>query len=205
MTSAVPTALYTGAKPITMFGPDFPFPYDDYLNHPDGLGTIPPRHYCTEVAIIGGGLSGIVTAYELMKLGFKPVLYEAVQLGGRLRSVPFSDYPDTIAEMGAMRFPPSATALFHYIDKCGLTTRPFPNPLVPATPSTMIDLKGQPHYARTKEDLLPIYQEVDKAWHRTLRRRARFAKMQAAIRSRDVASIKAIWNKLIPRLDNETF
>jgi protoporphyrinogen oxidase len=38
----------------------------------------------SEVAVIGGGLSGIVAAYELMKLGLKPVVYEQGRLGGRL-------------------------------------------------------------------------------------------------------------------------
>src|ERR671923_2941233 len=107
MTSAVPATVHEDKvqeRPITMFGPDFPFPYDGYLSHAASLGSIPPAHYGTEVAIIGGGLSGIVTAYELMKMGFKPVIYEGDQLGGRMRSVSFEGYPDVIAEMGAMRF-----------------------------------------------------------------------------------------------------
>lgn len=67
--------------PITMLNPDFPFSYDHYLAHPDGLGSVPEELYGTEVAIIGAGLSGLVTAYELMKLGLKPVIYEADQIG----------------------------------------------------------------------------------------------------------------------------
>lgn len=94
--------------------------------------------------MIGGGLSGIVTAYELMKMGLKPVVYEADQIGGRLRTVGFDGCdPGLRAEMGAMRFPPSSTSLQHYIDLVGLETRPFPNPLSPATPSTVVDLKGR--------------------------------------------------------------
>ncbi len=30
-----------GKKPITIFGPDFPFAFDDWLEHPAGLGSIP--------------------------------------------------------------------------------------------------------------------------------------------------------------------
>jgi monoamine oxidase len=208
MTSAIPTTTHE-EKPqrrlITMFGPDFPFAYDGYLAHPAGLGSIPPTHYGTEVAIIGGGLSGIVTAYDLMKMGLKPVIYEADQLGGRMRSVSFEGYPDVIAEMGSMRFPPSSTALFHYIDKCGLKTKPFPNPLTTATSSTVIDLKGETLYACTPEDLPPIYREVSRAWHEALEHGARFSEMQTAIRERDVGRIKSIWNEFIPRLDNSTF
>jgi lysine 2-monooxygenase len=208
MASTVPAAVRkkgAAEEPVTMFGPDFPFPYDDYLTHPAGLGAIPPRHYGTEVAVIGGGLSGIVVAHELMKMGLKPVIYEADQLGGRLRSVGFEGYPDVVAEMGAMRFPPSSTSLFYYIDKCGLQTKPFPNPLTPATPSTVIDLKGESRYARTLEDLPQVYQDVSRGWHEALEHGAHFSEMQAAIRERDVERVKAIWNRLVPRLDDSTF
>lgn len=114
---------------VTMFVPDFPFAYDDWLRHPAGLGTVPRHRHGTPVAVIGGGMSGMTAAYELMRLGLRPVVYEAEQLGGRMRSVPFPEYPALQAEMGAMRFPLSATTLFHYIDALGLRTSPFPNPL----------------------------------------------------------------------------
>ena len=35
---------------------------------------------------MGAGISGLVAAYELMRLGLKPVVYESGHLGGRLRS-----------------------------------------------------------------------------------------------------------------------
>jgi hypothetical protein len=40
-------------RPITMFGPDFPFGYDDFLKHPAGLGSLPAHRHGAEVAIIG--------------------------------------------------------------------------------------------------------------------------------------------------------
>ncbi|SFW71895.1 flavin monoamine oxidase family protein [Amycolatopsis australiensis] len=209
MTSAVPTAIHhdePADRPITMFGPDFPFAYDDYLAHPAGLGAIPAAWHGTEVAVIGGGLSGIVTAYELMKLGLRPVVYEIAEIGGRLRTVRFPGCPDdVVAEMGAMRFPPASTALYHYIGKVGLETTPFPNPLAPATRSTVVDLKGESHYARTPEDLPPVFRDVAAAWDRTLAEHAAFAEMQTAIRDRDAKTIKRLWNELVPRLDNQTF
>jgi hypothetical protein len=27
--------------PVTIFGPDFPFPFDNWIAHPSGLGSIP--------------------------------------------------------------------------------------------------------------------------------------------------------------------
>src|SRR5215218_9031672 len=86
-------ALQHEATPITMLNPDFPFSYDHYLAHPDGLGIIPEELYGTEVAVVGAGVSGLVTAYELMKIGLRPVVYEADQIGGRLRTAAFPSAP----------------------------------------------------------------------------------------------------------------
>ncbi|MFC7340964.1 flavin monoamine oxidase family protein [Saccharopolyspora griseoalba] len=214
MTSAIPnpthhdsrTEARTDQSPVTMFGPDFPFAYDDFLHHPAGLGAVPPAHHGTEVAIIGGGLSGIIAAYELMKMGLRPVVYEADEIGGRLRTAELQSCPDeVVAEMGAMRFPPASTALFHYIDKVGLKTTPFPNPLAESTPSTVVDLKGESHYARTPDDLPAVFDEVSRAWDAALEHGARFSDLQQAIRARDAKRIKAIWNELVPQLDDQTF
>jgi tryptophan 2-monooxygenase len=133
-------------RSITTFGPDFPFAFDDWLRHPAGLGHLPPARLGTEVAIIGGGLAGVTAAYELMKLGCKPVIYEAGRLGGRLRSEAFEGDSGLIAELGGMRFPSSSVCFYHYLDLLGLRTRPFPNPLDPATPSTLLDLEGDQVY-----------------------------------------------------------
>ncbi|WP_225849589.1 NAD(P)/FAD-dependent oxidoreductase [Streptomyces sp. HPF1205] len=211
--TSVPTAVHDeqhaqaqAEPPVTMFGPDFPFAYDDFLAHPAGLGAVPPTEHGTEVAVIGGGLSGIVTAYELMRMGLRPVVYEADRIGGRLRTVGFDGCdPGLTAEMGAMRFPPSSTAFQHYVDLVGLTTRPFPNPLAPSTPSTVVDLKGETHYARTLEDLPEVYHQVMDAWNTCLEEGADFSRMQRALRERDVPVIREIWSALVERLDNQTF
>ena len=128
-----------------MFGPDFPYAYDDFLAHPAGLGQIPATEHGAEVAVIGGGLSGIVAAYELMKMGLKPVVYEADQIGGRLRTVGFPGCdPELTAEMGAMRFPPvarprsSTTSTWWAWRPSRSRTRSRRD-----TPSTVVDLKGE--------------------------------------------------------------
>jgi tryptophan 2-monooxygenase len=192
-------------RPITMFGPDFPFAYDDFLEHPAGLGSIPAEMHGKEVAIIGAGIAGIVAAYELMKLGLRPQIYEADRIGGRLRSEPFKDGDGAFAELGAMRFPPSSTSLFHYIHKAGLQTEPFPNPLTAAAHSTLIELGGQEYYARRNTDLPVIFQDVELAWQAALDEGAHFAALQAAILSRNPSAIKSVWNPLVTRLDEESF
>jgi monoamine oxidase len=205
MSDSLPSGSEAPQEGISFFGPDFPFGYDDHLKHPAGLGSIPAEGHGTEIAVIGAGIAGIVAAYELMRLGFKPVLYEADRIGGRLRSEPFRDGDGTIAELGAMRFPPSSKALFHYLDLVGLETRPFANPLSPAAPSTVIELGGERHYARSLTDLPPLFAEVAAAWSEALEEGGQFSAMQRAIRARDWSQIKALWNPLVPVLDEQSF
>lgn len=202
---ALNSTLRPATDCVTMLGPDFPFPYDDWLSHPDGLGRIPDEYRGVPVAVIGAGISGLVTAYELMRLGMRPVLYEAGPIGGRMRSPAFDGRPDATADLGAMRFPSSATAFNHYLELVGLETRPFPNPLSSASGSTVIHMGGERHYARCPEELPDIYQEVGAAWDKALQEKAEFFAMNDAIRRRDTAAIKAIWNPLVRDLDNESF
>jgi lysine 2-monooxygenase len=189
---------------VTIFGPDFPFPFDDWITHPAGLGSIPAERHGEEVAVIGAGISGLVAAYELMKLGVKPVVYEASQMGGRLRSQAFEGAEGVVAELGGMRFPISSTAFYHYVDLLGLQIQPFPNPLTEAAGSTVINLEGVTHYASALGDLPPLFAEVAGAWAQALEE-VRFTDIQDAIRARDVAALKSLWNDLVPRWDDRTF
>ena len=198
------TTLRSASAPITIFGPDFPFAYDDWLSHPQGLAQLPASAHGTEVAIVGAGMAGMTAAYELMKLGLKPVIYEASRMGGRLRSQPFEGGQGVVAELGGMRFPASSTAFFHYVKLLGLETKPFPNPLTPAAGSTVVDLEGQTHYARTLADLPPLFREVADAWAAALEELG-FGDLQQALRQRDVPRLKALWNALVPLWDDRTF
>ncbi len=109
-----------------------------------------------------------------------------------------------VAELGGMRFPVSSTAFYHYIDLLGLQTQPFPNPLTPASGSTVIDIEGRTHYAELPGNLPPLFGEVAEAWAQALES-VSFTRIQDAIRARDVATLKNLWNELVPRWDDRTF
>lgn len=190
---------------VTAFGPDFPFAFDDWVGHRVGLGHVPPERLGSEVAIVGAGIAGLVAGYELMRLGLRPVIYEAARIGGRLRSEPFRTAPDVIAELGGMRFPVSGTTLFHYFDLCEVETRPFPNPLTPAAPTTVIDLEGASHFAHDLDDLPVMFREVADAWNAALEEEAGLTAIKDAIRRRDAAEIARRWNDLVHRWDDRTF
>ncbi|MGO4910336.1 flavin monoamine oxidase family protein [Pseudorhodobacter sp. W20_MBD10_FR17] len=192
-------------KPVTVFGPDFPFAYDDWISHPSGLGTLPESALGAKVAIIGSGAAGVIAGYELMKLGLRPILFESGQFGGRLRSQPFEGVDGVIAELGGMRFPVSSTGFYHYVNLLGLESAPFPNPLTPAAGSTVIDLLGQTHYAKTLADLPPMFTEVAQAYTAALEEGANFSALKQALRDRDIPRIKEIWDPLVKAWDERTF
>ncbi|MDO5493546.1 MAG: NAD(P)/FAD-dependent oxidoreductase [Nesterenkonia sp.] len=194
-----------GEPPLTMLNPDFPFSYDHHLSHPAGLGSVPEAAHGTEVAVVGAGAAGLVAAYELMKMGLRPVVFEAGTIGGRLKSQAFDTNPEIIADLGGMRFPVSGRALYHYIDLLDIETREFPNPLTEATPSTVIDLNGETIYAETPDQLPGFYREVAAAWKDALRQDAELDAVQDAIRRRDVVGLKRLWDEMVRRLDDESF
>lgn len=193
-------------KPVTAFGPDFPFAFDDWLAHPAGLGEIPASRHGEEIGVVGAGMAGMVVAYELMKLGLKPVMYEAGRIGGRLRSQRFAGADEEIiAELGGMRFPDSSTAFWHYVNLLGLESRPFPNPLTEAAGSTVIDLESQKHYARTIEDLPQIFREVSDAWDTALKTSVPFDALQQAIAAKDAQRVRELWTPIVEKWDERTF
>jgi lysine 2-monooxygenase len=190
--------------PVTIFGPDFPFAYDDWLRHPAGLATLPEPAHGATVAVVGAGLAGMVAAYELMELGLRPVVYEAGRIGGRLRSHEFEGANGVIAELGGMRFPVSGTSFFHYANRLGLASAPFPNPLTEAAGTTVIDIAGQTFHGATLSELPPEFTEVARAWEEALEEIG-FTALQDAIRARDAQTLKRRWDELVPDWDGRTF
>ena len=109
---------------VTALIPDFPFEYGKFLDRSgrNALCTVANAHYGKQVLVVGAGVSGMVCAYELMRMGLHPVVLEASdRIGGRLYSKKLGNPGDgVICELGGMRFPVSAKALFHYFEKVGV-------------------------------------------------------------------------------------
>lgn len=115
--------------------------YVALVDRPGGLGVIPQNKLGGKIAIIGAGASGLCAAYELMKIGLQPVIYEAAKnsdgtprIGGRLYTYRFPGDPKAFAELGAMRIPATNKLIAYYMDCFGIDySRPFPDPLLVPT------------------------------------------------------------------------
>lgn len=136
--------------------PDFPFDYNAYLkgNGVNPLGSVDPDPSGTRfVAIIGAGVAGMIVAYEAMRMGLVPIIFEANdRLGGRFFSKRFEEENNSdkmpIAELGAMRFSQYSKSLVHYFEKVGMwsNTAPFPNPGTGWVPGNLVDYRGEQNY-----------------------------------------------------------
>jgi monoamine oxidase len=91
------------------------------------------------VIIIGGGIAGLVAAFELRRQGHEPLVLEAQhRVGGRVRTI--RDFaPGLYAEAGAMRIPRVHDLTLAYCDLFGLELRPF----VMGNPKTLVHINGQ--------------------------------------------------------------
>ncbi|MHC8373506.1 NAD(P)/FAD-dependent oxidoreductase [Pseudomonas sp. MDT1-85] len=155
------------------------FPYVDLLydygqflrNAKDAIGYLPPEAANKHIGIVGAGLSGLVAAYELLRAGAQRItLFEAAEehLGGRLLTQRFDDdHPQFIAEMGAMRFPPSEVGLFHYLNRFGIeTTEAFPDPGVV---DTEIHYRGEAYHWAAMQPPPAIFSTVHRGWNAFLK------------------------------------
>jgi monoamine oxidase len=95
----------------------------------------PPLH----VIVVGAGLAGLCSAYELEKRGHRVTILEAdrTHIGGRTRTLRFGD--GLYGEAGAMRIPTNHDLTRRYVGEFGLTLRDF----VLSNPKAYYFLRGR--------------------------------------------------------------
>ncbi|MFD5465877.1 flavin monoamine oxidase family protein [Kitasatospora sp. NPDC127059] len=104
------------------------------------------------IAVVGAGVAGLVSAYELQRRGFDVVVYEqANRPGGRVRTHRFWD--GTHVDLGAMRIPGNHHCVLHYVSRFRLQTRPFVN----ANPRAYYHLRGRRVRVQEVASLFPAY------------------------------------------------
>lgn len=130
---------------------DVSSPFDEHFRFPADLVEA-RRGARGRVAVIGGGISGLACAYELVGRGLEVTVYERVgRPGGRIRTHRFWD--GTHGELGAMRLPANHHTTLHYVRQFGLPTRKFVN----ANPDAYLHLRGQRVRARDAHTLPDRY------------------------------------------------
>ena len=201
---------------LTALIPDFPYDYGAFLAErgPTPLFDVPESAYGSKVLVVGAGVSGLVTAYELLRCGLHPVLVDASgRAGGRLND----QHIDQVgkrhhAELGGMRFPVSAKSLWHYLNKWphARDSAPFPNPGTEAAVSTVVDYRGDQFYYEYESEEFPIppqFEQLEDYFFGEFLEQdpLRFSDMEAAMNSGQQSIIKEIWNNLVAPAEGESW
>ncbi|MGN6697123.1 MAG: flavin monoamine oxidase family protein [Thermomicrobiales bacterium] len=151
--------------------PFVPWPYIDdlydymqILSADRPIGVLPPDRRGAEVAIIGAGVAGMVAAYELLRLGLRPVVFEATgRVGGRGWSRPFTGAAAApFAELGAMRFPAS-DRVFAFYARDLFRMQTIANPEPGAVP-TLVYYDNQPYWLQPGSPLPAEFQRLSDDW-----------------------------------------
>ena len=101
----------------------------ELLAPPKEITKILPQGDCKgiKIGIIGGGVAGLASAFELRKLGFDITIFEMEKkrIGGRIYTHYFDKSKKNYGELGAMRIPVGHETTWHYINTFNLKSEPF--------------------------------------------------------------------------------
>ncbi|MEU6394850.1 FAD-dependent oxidoreductase [Streptomyces sp. NPDC046939] len=196
---------------------DFPFDYAAHLRDDRRLGRLPATTLGAPVAVIGTGGAGLAAAFELLRIGCRPILYEAEtsdtgpggrRLGGRMYSRRLHPADSAVVELGCMRFPDSARLLHQYAQRFNLHWEPFRENYTPeTTPVTTWDVDGRSHRARSLTDLYPQHDQFRRAhlaWQAALERLGATA-IRRAVADRDLPTLRRLWTQVVARYELWTF
>ncbi len=178
--------------------PEQSIDYAALVSRKEGLTERTPGHPA-RVAIVGAGAAGLVAAFELIRVGIQPVIYEASgRIGGRLYSYRFPGDSNAIAELGAMRFPPTAATLNHYLKKFDLDTQTFPDPLVVPT---ILYVNSERYICRNEAELPRPLQRVSKKWAKLVDQII----IEKQKKILDKESLRDFWQEQVDRYADVTF
>jgi tryptophan 2-monooxygenase len=199
------------------------FPYIDNLfdygaflgGATSAIGKMPPETADKPIAVVGAGIGGLICAYELLRAGAqKLVIFEATDRpGGRVYSDTYGGGSSAdLAELGAMRFPPSEVGLFHYLNKFGITyNENFPDP---GKVSTDIGYQGNTYPWPANEPPPKIFDSVNAGWSAFVSdgyqvpggpRLAAPAVITDMLLAGDFKSAQAAWQQYLDYFENESF
>ncbi|MFH9659597.1 flavin monoamine oxidase family protein [Streptomyces sp. NPDC017248] len=195
---------------------DFPFDYAAHVGGGRRMGRLPERTAGARVAVIGAGGSGLAAAYELLRAGCRPVVYEAERsqdgpggrrLGGRMYSRRLDETDSAVVELGCLRFPESARLLRQYAHTFGVRLEPFRDNYAAPTPSTVLDVDGRQYPAGSLEDLYGLHEEFREAhtrWQQALARIG-FLQIQRDVAARDLTAVRRRWRTVLSRWEMCSF
>jgi monoamine oxidase len=102
------------------------FSFEDIFSFPTQLPSYDRQGKRKKVCVIGAGIAGLSSAYEMLSLDHSATILEkSNRSGGRILTHRFGD--GTHAELGAMRIPASHGCTLHYVEEFQLPTRLFVN------------------------------------------------------------------------------
>jgi tryptophan 2-monooxygenase len=182
--------------------------YKSFLEVNTVIGTLPDEAKNKSIAIVGAGPAGLAAARELIRAGVTnlKVIEQSDRVGGRLHArslanLPSGDPSPALAEMGAMRFPPSMEIFTHYAKELGLEfEKSFPNP---GTVPTRVLFKGDViELEPGKEIDHPLLGPMAKQWHRM--EQSIVEPMMTARRANDTGKMQELWQEHIDKYQGMT-
>ena len=156
-----------------------------------------------QVAIIGAGAAGLCAAFELLKCGVIPTIYEATdRYGGRAWSRPFTDAGGVFAEMGSMRVPPSQRTFVAYAKMFNMQTLEggFPDPgKVP----TLLFYENNPYNWVPHEAPPPPFDAIANDFSDWIGKLGE--PLYAPWRNGDLPGVQKVWQQYIDQYKNLSF
>lgn len=101
-----------------------PFNWHRVFSRPADFDNMKTNGHGKSVCVVGGGIAGLVAAYELTVRGYTVSLIEKEKrIGGRIYTHRFTN--NAYGELGAFRIPLVHRAVYDYLELFGIPTKPF--------------------------------------------------------------------------------